>query len=433
MINVQFEIDLGRARFRWLFFALVFGVFMLLVVGYHGNPAVTWMNMLELEAFRSLDDVWTYLAELRTGIPPALSALELFCWVNFRDLTVFSNIIYPVSIALAFTLAVLIQPYRPVPVVGVLLLGLLLIRPGIEVHAGNPAIYDPIFAALLLGYFALISKWLRSRHIAWLAAAGLTLAMLELIRPFMVLLLPVFLLVDVHRILCTTPQLRSALAAFLLPVVLLSGSWHLHLYLVHDGQITWTNVSGYNLQRAWGDFDSEIRDAKHVIQPPRFNGLWDDLNRTDVYQSSEAIKNLIIAKILGDPVRAVGYALDRIAVFGSAPTKIYEYDPQGNDIALYRGAVVILNLLLIIYTVVGAIILLHRYHCPWFNHRWWFATCVLLIALLVAVSERGEEGRFLFSILPMLLAVAGFALDDVVRWVVELRSVQMHTSSETPL
>jgi hypothetical protein len=66
-------------------------------------------------------------------------------------------------------------------------------------------------------------------------------------------------------------------------------------------------------------------------------------------------------------VRAVGYALDRIAVFGSAPTKIYEYDPQGNDIALYRGAVVILNLLLIIYTVVGAIILLHRYHCREFS------------------------------------------------------------------
>jgi hypothetical protein len=83
--------------------------------------------------------------------------------------------------------------------------------------------------------------------------------------------------------------------------------------------------------------------------------------------------------------------------------------------------------------VIGAIVLLHRRHRPWFAPRWWFAISVLLIEVLVAIAERGEEGRFLFSILPMLLAVAGFALDDVVRWAVELRSIRMHNSSKIPL
>ena len=33
----------------------------------------------------------------------------------------------------------------------------------------------------------------------------------------------------------------------------------------------------------------------------------------------------------------------------------------------------------------------------------------------MTLGEQGEEARFLFTILPMLLAVAGFALDDLTR------------------
>jgi hypothetical protein len=35
--------------------------------------------------------------------------------------------------------------------------------------------------------------------------------------------------------------------------------------------------------------------------------------------------------------------------------------------------------------------------------------------LLVTLGEQGEEARFLFTILPMLLAVAGFWFDDLVQ------------------
>ena len=73
-------------------------------------------------------------------------------------------------------------------------------------HAGNPANYDPLFALLLLGYFLLIGAWERSRHAGWLAAAGLCLSLLELTRPFMIFLLPLFLLVEWHRIHLRAPQ-----------------------------------------------------------------------------------------------------------------------------------------------------------------------------------------------------------------------------------
>lgn len=397
------------------FGSAVFCLLLALVWGYRGEPSVTWMYMLNLEHFRTVEDVRTYLAELRTGIPPVLSAIELLWWVGFRDLAFFSRFVYPAAVALAFTLAVLAQPRRPAPVLAVSLLALPLAAQGVRVHAGNPALYDPLFGALVLGYFVLSACWKRSRRPAWLAAAGTALAVAELTRPFMIYLLPLLVLAEVHRIRRTAPRVRPALLAFLLPLALLSGGWHLHLYLVHDGQIPWSNISGYNLQRAWSDFDPEIRNAKHIVQPPRPDGMWDDLNRSDVYRDSERIKRLILSKVLEDPWRAAGYAASRVASFATAPTRIYGHDPRDAGIGFYRGMAVALNLLAAAYVLAGAVALARRRRWPWLSLRWWLGASALLTALLVSLGEKGEEARFLFSILPMLLAVAGFAIDDLVR------------------
>lgn len=398
-------------------FLLVFGVFLLPAWGYTATASVTWMRMLDLDSFRSTGDVWDYLAGLRTGIPPVLSTLELLWWVNFRDLTLFSKVLYPVTVALAFSMAVLIQPARRLRA-AVLILGLFLAHRGMAVHAANPANYDPLFALLMLGYFLLIRSWLVDRRPVTLAAAGLCLSLLELTRPFMVFLLPLFLAVEVHRIVRTTPFSRPgraiSLAAFLLPVAILSGGWHLHVWLSHDHQLAWTNISGFNLQRAWEDFDPDIRDARRLDEMPRVregaDELWADLNTSEVYRESEALKSLIVARILEEPFRAAGHVLDRLAVFASAPTRMYDRDPQGVGITIYRGVLTVLVVTLAGYVAVGATVRIRRRSWPWLDLRWWLAASTLLIAVLVSVGERGEEGRFLFCILPMLLAVGGFTV-----------------------
>lgn len=398
-------------------FLLICGAFLMPVWGYTATSAVTWMRTLDLETFRTAADVWGYLAGLRTGIPPVLSTLELLWWVNFRDLTLFSDLLYPLTVASAFALAVLIQPERFRLRAAVLILGLFLAHRGVAVHAGNPANYDPLFALLTLGYFLLVRAWLRDRRPGRLAAAGLCLSLLELTRPFMIFLLPLFLAVEVHRIARTAPGRAGALAAFLIPVAILSGGWHLHVWLAHDHQITWTNVSGFNLQRAWEDFDPDIRSARRLEELPRVregaDELWADLNTSEVYRESEALKSLIVARILEDPVRAAGHVLDRLAVFASAPTRMYDRDPQGIGILAYRGVVTVLLLTMAGYAAVGAAVLIRRGCWPWLDQRWWLAASTLLVVILVSIGERGEEGRFIFSILPMLLAVGGFALASV--------------------
>jgi hypothetical protein len=405
---------------HWVVVLLTFIAFLVPVWGYTATASVTWMRMLDLERFRSAGDVWSYLVELRTGIPPVLSALELLWWVHFHDLKLFSGILYPVSIALAFTLALVVQPARPAHRAALFLLGLFLAYQGVEVHAGNPANYDPLFALLLLGYFLLIDAWVRTRRVSWLAMAGLCLSMLELLRPFMIFMLPLFLMVELHRIHLMAPQLTthrhwSALTAFLLPVVVLSGGWHAHLYLAHDHQITWTNISGYNLQRAWEDMDPEIRAFQRLSDLPHNGELWVDLNTSEIYRKSEELKRMIVGKILENPAGAAVHLANRLATFIDSPTKMYSHDPRGLGIAVYRKVMSALILLLPAYVVASTFLLLRRRRWPWLDQRWWLAVSTLLIALLVTLGEQGEEARFQFTILPMLLAVAGFAADDVTR------------------
>jgi hypothetical protein len=402
-----------RMARRGLAFALTFIAFLMPIWGYTATSSVTWMVMLDLESFHSAGDVWAYLINLRTGIPPVLSALELLWWVQFRDLTLFSDVLYPITVALAFTLALVLQPARLPHRVAPVLIGVFLADRGAEVHAGNPANYDPLFALLLLGYFLLIDTWERRCRPVWLAAAGLCLSLLELTRPFMIFLMPLFLLVEGHRIHLDAPRRGPALAAYLLPVVVLSGGWHLHLYLAHDHQIAWTNISGYNLQRAWEDFDPEIRAVPHLDQFPSNGKLWADLNTTEIHVKSEELKRMIADKIRENPAGALAHVADRLATFVSSPTRIYDHDPQGLGIEIYRKLVSALVLLLPAYVAISTISLLRRRQWPWLDRRWWLAASTLSIALLVTLGEQGEEARFLFTILPMLLAVAGFALDDL--------------------
>jgi hypothetical protein len=72
--------------------------------------------------------------------------------------------------------------------------------------------------------------------------------MAELSRPFVILILPVWL-VGGYQVLRGLPWRYHA--AFVVPIVIISGVWHINL-LVEHGQITATNHSGYNLSRAWG-------------------------------------------------------------------------------------------------------------------------------------------------------------------------------------
>jgi hypothetical protein len=412
--------------------ALLLGALLAVTWGHRATPAVSWMNQVDLQAFRTAADVREYMAGLRTGIPPLLAVLELSWWVRFRDLSAFTDVLYPICVALAFALAVRAVPgwqaTSPGRALAVGTTAVFLAGQGIRVHAGNPALYDAVFGVLLVAYLAASGAWTRTGRPRWMAAAGTALALMELTRPFVLYLLPVLLLVETHRIRGAARGRGRALAFLVLPVALLSGGWHLHLYRAHDGQVAWTNISGFNLQRAWEDFDPAIGDAPRVEPLPGTVDRWADLNTDEFHRRSEALKSLIASKILNDPAGAAAHAFGRVLAFGSAPTKIYHHDPQGVGVAIYRAAVVALNLVVLIHVSARGAALLLRGRCPWLDPRWWPGAAVAAIAIVAALGEKGEEARFVFSILPALLAAACLALDEVPR-VAALRARRAEATS----
>ena len=227
--------------------------FLIPVWGYTATASVTWMRMLDLESFRSAGDVWTYLLDLRTGIPPVLSALELLWWVQFRDLTLFTDNPLPdhhsagLHAGAGASAGPAAAPHRPCPPRRL---------PGESGGRGacrQPSQLRSALRAPAAGLFpadryvgATLSSGLAGGGGLMPFAAGTDAAIHDL---------PSAAVPAGRRASDPphAPRRGLALAAFLLPVVVLSGGWHLHLYLAHDHQIAWTNISGYNLQRAWED------------------------------------------------------------------------------------------------------------------------------------------------------------------------------------
>jgi hypothetical protein len=147
-------------------------------------------------------------------------------------------------------------------------------------------------------------------------------------------------------------------------------------------------------------------------QLPRNGELWANLNTTEIYRMSEDLKRMIVGKIAANPADAAVHVVNRLATFVSSPTGMYGHDPQGLDIEIYRKLVSALVLLLPVYVAISTVALLRRRQWPWLDLHWWLAASTLSVTLLVTLGEQGEEARFLFTIMPMLLAVAGFAISE---------------------
>ena len=119
---------------------------------------------------------------------------------------------------------------------------------------------------------------------------------------------------------------------------------------------------------------------------------------------------MIIGRSDENPTGAAAHVVDRLVTF-SRRQPGYMVNPQGLGIEIYRKLVSALVLLLPAYVAVSSVFLLRR-QWPWLTA---LVACRIDAVDRVAgdAGEQGEEARFLFTILPMLLAVAGFALDDL--------------------
>jgi hypothetical protein len=234
--------------------------------------------------------------------------------------------------------------------------------------------------------------------------------MAELVRPFVLALLPVFLLSAYLRL---RQRPRRFFLALLVPLCLFSGVWHLHLALAH-GQVLWTNHSGFNLVRAWPQTPLRSDDfIEEVHNQPVAERRWPNLNTEEHFVNSKMLQRAVLDYVVTHPRAALSNAFARILDFVTIPTSTNRHlaqprrPPEHPLLRVYR--LVAFGSFLFLFGNLGLLV--------------WYAIkargrCFLLLAdaenvllltaflslLALSLGEAREEARLVLSLLPFLAA-----------------------------
>lgn len=397
-------------RLKWLLTALILLAAAVLGWGTRGLITLDWQRMYRPEEFHSFPDLFAFLSELQTGISPVWSSLEIVSQILFGTTAPFSRIVYPLLLGLVAVLPLWMFPRTRLAMLATAFCSLLFLGVTRILHQGNPQLYDIYFPALLLGYLACLQALPKlnagSRKAFGMAfAAGLLLAVLELTRTFAIALFPVLL---AGGLVFLWKMPRRNLLAFLLPVLLLSGGWHLKQVVSH-GHFHWTNHSGFNLQKSWADFTGPIDFEEEA---PRYEGGFPNFNTDRHSANNKVVTGMVIDGIVRRPGKALVHAGGRVLAFYRPKTDLYLATLPKPVEWVYRPVVWVLGLTLLFLTGRVAFVALRR---PLQRSGWLelLKPVGLLVfsaagaSFLFAIGESGEEARFMISILPLLACLPG--------------------------
>lgn len=370
--------------------------------------ATLWMNIFNFDPFTTWGGIWDYFVNLRTGVPPAISALEVICYKLVGTYNPITRqfyrfaLILMIMLPLAFTKRTLRDYVIHFGLSWIMLLAL------IKVVMGNPQIYDvllPVFVMLFLWFLVRTecNDHRRDRQLWLMACAGFFLSMAELSRPFMIALVPILVGIVLYRL----RKKPYTFIPFLLPILLLSGGWHAKLLAQH-GQLIWSNHSGANLVGAWAPLlDHKALEASlEPEEPPLIvnQWTWDNIN-TDVHSRNTAKqKAAVFAAISAQPGKAWDRFLQKMATFTEPQVGMYSYEPEGWEIDAYRW-IVHLGFWLLGFLLLRSVWMLIK------DWKYVFSTEAMLVGttafltLMPVIGESGEEARFLVSVVPLLMWV----------------------------
>lgn len=365
-------------------------------------PSLRWIDLFSPYDYRR-DGLLRFLADLRLPVPPVLGAIEMLSLEQLGSTRWIEVGLYRAALIGGFLSGLLlIWPSRwrlalflPLSILFVWAIALL--------NRYTPLIYDAVFPCLLMLYLVLHRRLDAERPgIVLPLAAGTTLALLELTRPFVLLLLPLFLL-SAWAALRLRP---GRFLLFLVPLVLLSGTWHAH-QLANHGQLAWSNHAGFNLIRAWRQVPyPPLMDESANLAAP--GAHLPNANTAAHAENSRRLQQAVLRYMAENPVEAAAHAAQRVAVFIGSGHFLEGVSPDHPLLLLYDLAVRYLDLLLLAgaLVVVGAVVLRSAQAATIVAAPGNLALVAGAGALIVmALGESGEEARYQTVLLPLLACV----------------------------
>lgn len=373
-----------------------------------GVASIRWMLVYDVTDVQTLRQYLHFITNLRIPIPPVIATLEILdYWLCGRSL-IMTVWMYRAALVLVYVLA-LVHARRSVwRLLAAFGLSVEFIWATSVIHPYNPPTYD-IWFPLFLWLFVLLLDQARGvngrRGLIFSCWAGFFLSMAELTRPYMVLLLPVFL---VAGIVSLRSWWKSRLPVFLLPLLIFSGAWHVHQYVKFD-EIVWTNHNGFNIHRAW----QMVPDPPKVPEPhnwPVAFGRWRNLNTPEHTENNHRMRAAVAAYIVAHPVRSTYHIMDKLAVFLHPQTHMRLHDAAEKHPMLWTYRLTF-HLAMIFWAVQLAMLVFYGLK---FRRRCLdllaepdniLILIILMVSLVIAIGEAGEEARFLLSLLPFFAAL----------------------------
>ncbi|MCX5901163.1 MAG: hypothetical protein NTX06_10630, partial [Proteobacteria bacterium] len=353
-------------------------------------------------------------------IPPVLGVLEYGSYVLTGSTRLVTRYGYQLAILASFLICILLARRSVIKMYLVTGVGLFLVLCIRTVHSGNPQIYDVFFPLFVMGYIFCLEKGTaalaqlpsQAGSKAWLAVAGLCLALADLSRSFFIVILIVVMVLTALRLKHLSAR---SIVLFLLPIVILSLSWHTY-QLGAFRQLTWSNHTGFSLWRVWQlapdmphpDLDSQL--VMEIHHEPVADERWDNLNTAEHSQNSRMLTATVLNMISQAPGKAVHFMGTRVVTFLFMPSvDMYNASTNKQDfLTLYKLLVIGLSLNLaytmLRYVKQAATTPLAGWPSIFSAPRFQLVLITFLSALAFALSEAGEESRFMISLLPMMLA-----------------------------
>lgn len=399
-----------KGSIHTLVVSVIFALAGLVVAGdAAGDLATGWMNIYAVSDFPTIDSILDFASNLLVPIPIVLSLCEIAAHKVFGSTYLITHILYRFCLVFSYVLALQTFPKSRSRTLFCAFASFVFLWSTLLIHPGNPENYDVLFGffnLLLVASLSGVRQLDGQPRTALVSAilcvlAGFSLSMFELLRPFVVYLLPVLLL-------CAFQKLKSMpikyFVIFLLPVVLFSGSWHGFIAVRH-GQISWSNHTGFNLIRAWPMVDQPQLVTESNDQPLAPDRL-ENLNTREHLENSRRLQARIFEFIVTHPGASLENVAHRLYQFLKVPTDLHINNPPYPELWLYRVLVwlgcfaVVRNLVLLGYRTVSSR-RLDRFGDP----ENILSCMAFLYIVLMAVGEAGEESRFWISVLPLLAAL----------------------------
>ncbi|MEY3990913.1 MAG: hypothetical protein RI985_1994 [Chloroflexota bacterium] len=365
--------------------------------GVYSYATAYWMQGVDLTAFNGWGDFWGYIAAMRMAMPIPLLTIEYAIhWLGLPGLWSIGYLAIIVRIGMIVGVVWALAPWwrgstRQHIGASIVMVGLLAGSAFIFRYDDRNVwmVYDALFAAPLIWLWRMLQQTTYKPHV--LIGMGLVIVWLDALRPFMLPFTPILVAVVAWHVWHIAG--RSAFAYLFAPLIITVG-WHAYHIVILE-QMSWSSHTGFNIARAWMP-DLAMQTMAQTLP---------DMNSREYVTLSNMLIAQSVEWILNHPWQAIQRGFTLIGAMLVIPVEMSRLNDGGiytvitREIPWYMYGY---RALMMVGVIGQMFILIRNLRQRRWDVAWWNAFMVVAIIGISALTEYGEQARFIAAMAALL-------------------------------